>query len=132
MKPLALQIEILLKKKYRKILCFFLYLCFGFNSPQAEKPRFADITTDSGIILSTQEELTNVSFLQSLDLERPLRIMTMTAILICILPVVILIRPPGNPPVNQIYSPKTMEMGHSPIFRSRLESAAFPMEPDVE
>ena len=49
MKPLALQIEVLLKKKYRKILCFFLYLCFGFNSPQAEKPRFVDITTDSGI-----------------------------------------------------------------------------------
>ena len=43
------QIEGLLGEKHQIFLCFFLYLCLGFNPLQAEKPRFVDITADVGI-----------------------------------------------------------------------------------
>ena len=49
MKSPKLQIEGLLGKKHQIFLCFFLYLCLGFNPLQAEKPRFVDITADVGI-----------------------------------------------------------------------------------
>jgi hypothetical protein len=43
------QIEGLLGEKHQIFLCFFLYLCLGFNPLQAGKPRFVDITADVGI-----------------------------------------------------------------------------------
>ena len=49
MKSPKSQIEGLLGEKHQIFLCFFLYLCLGFNPLQAEKPRFVDITADVGI-----------------------------------------------------------------------------------
>ena len=49
MKSPKLQIEGLLGEKHQIFLCFFLYLCLGFNPLQAEKPRFVDIMADVGI-----------------------------------------------------------------------------------
>ena len=49
MKSPKSQIEGLLGEKHQNFLCFFLYLCLGFNPLQAEKPRFVDITADVGI-----------------------------------------------------------------------------------
>jgi len=74
------QIEGLLGEKHQIFLCFFLYLCLGFNPLQAEKPRFVDITADVGIVLNTQEELTSASYLPLLGRERLLLITIMMAI----------------------------------------------------
>ena len=49
MKSPKSQIEGLLGEKHQIFLCFFLYLCLGFNPLQAGKPRFVDITADVGI-----------------------------------------------------------------------------------
>ena len=80
MKSPKLQIEGLLGKKHQIFLCFFLYLCLGFNPLQAEKPRFVDITADVGIDFKHAEELTSASYLPLLGQERLLLITIMMAI----------------------------------------------------